>query len=387
MNCRTVAILVSVGLLGISGCSGKEPVRSEKRELSPVYIGSSLVTRMSPVIEAVTGSDSVRSISFTEVPWFDSITNGDIWLEATARGGSTHPVFVLDPARHDWREIEGALPLEGLCIPPCSDHIDRLLSQEFDQPIRQCLDSAGTLRIGSQYVWGHSARLIAYNPEYQFKTIRKSQLVLYWSAALARRGDTLLMFSTHDDIVTGQLVDSLIEFDLLANRLAGRAAQYREHVDVAIGQEGIWRIESGNASDTIVCRSHDGSILHQFEFEGPHYTARTICERDSRLWIVSTSHQGEVDVAASDGAGICIFANVIQFSATTSLIRHQDGFAALSGANLVVMDSIGQITGEYELPVSNVSAILSDDETIWMTHHGPRGVYTDATLLTRFKLE
>lgn len=384
---QTFAIVCCFGLLWISGCSGKAPVHSEKRELSPIYIGSSLITRISPVIEAVTGPDSVRSISFAEVPWIDSVTNGDIWLRASARPGSVYPVFVFDPVKHDWREIEGALPVEQACIPPCSDNIDRLLSQEFSQPIIHCLDAVGTLRLGGQYTWGHRAQLIEYNPEYEFGTVRLSQLVISWSVALARRDDTLVMFSSYKDLATGQLVDSMIHFDLLGNRLSGRATQYRQGIDVAIGREGIWRIESAAFTlDTIVCRSIDGTILHQFEF-GHWFTARSICEQDGRLWIYSTSRQGEVDIAASDSAGICIFANEMTFSATAKLIRHRDGFAALGFNKLVVMDSTGQMINAYDLPVPYPSAILSDGETIWVTHNGPHGVYTDATLLSRFTLE
>lgn len=396
-----VSLLLSLAMFG---CSSDGPTGHDNTERLPATpITVMPVIRASSSLEGFKGSDSVAGISFAAVPWFDSVDYGDVHVRfEMVWGRPRFGVFILDPALNSWRELEGAITVEpGGCFGygPCYVSGNRLLSQTFGSLPGDIVDNSGTLRIAGDGVWKFKARLVQYDPTYTFKTLVSSWPKTSFDDAATILRDTLWYMLTFEDIVTGLMVDSLLAFSMAGERLMGYGMPFLNRRCAAVGVDGVWAIDLSEPPRA-VCRGADGSVLYSFacppRVSGTTYS--TMMQDGSILWAVMGPYYGdppaesrilEIDIAASDVRGNAVINReiLVQQGAVAALTRHTEHFALIAQNRLITIDSLGQVLSDSAVPVMWPSSIASDGESIWITHHGPNGLFTDATLLTRFTLE
>jgi len=388
---------VLVIALGIAGCVSEPPVEPQPPDgLSMVPLSSTIVTRASAWVNATTDQDSIRIVSFGDFPWVDSVNFGDVQVVCRSiLDRPTEGLFVVDPTTEGWREIEGVLPqVAADCrgFGPCYISPVRFLSQVFGASPQKCLNAERTVRLAGQSAWGFSVRILEYDPSYDFATIRAQQnLGPNW---LGFRNDTLWTVSSFKDITTGLRVDSLITFDLYGNRLVGARFNFPNPQVVAIGQSGLWLIPSENPR-RVLCFNGTEEIVHDFVLPNSDYVPFAMTEAFGNLWLARPASYdrllrlSEVDLPDSDSSGTQVLVREIQTSiADPRLVAWTGGgFIVATDSQILEVNSEGQVTGEFPLPVGNLESLAEGGGSIWITHHGPRGAYTDATLLTRFALE
>ena len=367
-------------------------------------IGNRIVTRSSSSIKATVQTDTAWTLTFSAVPWIDSLQHGDIHIACSSYAHQvTSGLYVVDPDTRERIEVRDALSwFPDECPPPyggpCYYYPNRLLSQ-LNVPFSELLTrSSREIWLSSSNAWGYIGRIIDYDPLYEFVTVRSPQ-DFGFSMGLGVFGDSVVVFSTFGDWASKKQ-DSLQFFNRLGEQQSSVALPYRERLSTLAGEHGFWTHTwtrtSSMSSHSIVCVGLDGSERHRFDWSH-RFEILPLYESGGTLWIATGDGSVvEADIRASDSAGVAVIRHTTSSHYLRAFLlsdlriarQHYDVVMSISRlGTIIALDSELQYQQSWISPVLEPTAIAFDGETVWILHHGPRGAYTDATLLTRFTLE
>ena len=111
-------------------------------------------------------------------------------------------------------------------------------------------------------------------------------------------------------------------------------------------------------------------------------------------WYVPHSYSDSVGVYRIDSDSTAIIGSVVSRKLFSIPMRSVDAMTTDSSGFIIANEDLlfrfslhGELRDILESPVSRISGLAWDGESLWVLHHGPKEAPTDATLLSRFKFE
>ncbi len=357
-----------------------------------------LVYEVSEVLSSGAGiRDSVR-FCFSGEPIFEDGRVDDIMfgLESDLQLQTTG-LFVYCPQTASRHVVHGALPgIYGLCTNVCPYWAVGLLSQVDGIEPRDALDTGGCLIAIAQNAWNFKARLVDYNPDYRFITIRTQEMDWEISNSITYVRDTLWHYSNVWDSITDGTVDSLVGYLRDGSRVAAMGFPGRMTWGAAFDGETVWAITDAT---TISAYTRIGATLGSFAYPSPWGYPEFVSWTEGHLWIGRdfNDHLGspdkflmdELDEDSSLATGEAVVRRTLEFpydDLNGFSMNSTDAIVTTSKTINVFDENLIEIRSEGA-PVFEIVTSTFDGSTLWVLHHGPPGAITQATLLSRFTLE
>lgn len=399
-----IVVTVFVGLLALA-CAEQRPTRPEPfREIPAIALSEPLIHEHSASLQSEPGVKDSIQLCFTDEPIFKQGRVDDIlvYLESDLQLRSSG-LFVLNAATGQRHVVHGALPgLYGICTDRCFDWANELLSQVDGTAPSDFLDSQGCLVATAENAWNFRARLIDYNPSYQFVTVRTQEMGWEGCNSLTIIDDTLWHYQLLWDTTTNSSVDSLVGYLCDGSRAIEFALPNRLTRQAAFDGHRVWAYVGDM---TISVYDRFGHSAGMFHYPLPRALLTHIAWSNQTLWVTRQYRDAnlawvwyidEVDADSSLGSGEAVIKRSIgPLDAPVQGLGADSGRIVLSvqpgeieqASEIRIFNLNGVLGWSRGAPVSKIESLALDGYTIWTLHHGALGAQTQGTLLSRFLLE
>jgi hypothetical protein len=256
-----------------------------------------------------------------------------------------------------------------------------------DRAVERALGADESVRIKGEELSGVRARLVDYDPAYQFVTVRPGHTFRFYNS-VSIAGGYLYVSSLLPG--PGGWGDSCTQLTLLGEPVGG-VSRPGEIVYATAGTPdgSIWSVVGRNPHH-LVRRDSTGTETATFTMPGD--IKSDIAWSDRRIWFYNPNvHVPEmmgIDIAASIEIGIAQIDTSFALSVNGAYglaIVDTIGYA-MGLSSLTEFTMSGTVLRSWALPVSPVGGMAWDGEALWILHAGPPDARTDAVLLSRFRL-
>jgi hypothetical protein len=296
---------------------------------------------------------------------------------------------VFDHSVGQWRQIESKdWPAAFLCNGWWGVPTPRLLlSMLGHRPITPFLDKEGVLRFRGSEIRGIRARAVRYREDHQ--PVFASDRVWERPQSLACGLGRILRVCWYPNDDRTDIGDSVFVFSLDGRRIGGYWLPDIFTLGMACDDQGLtWLYGLGDA-DGFTALDSVGQQVAFFPFPGR--LAEHMAFANGLLWVVNKAH-GEVlgidpELSVESGEAAIVKRFMVFWDHTFGMTA-RDTTLLVSVNNSIIEYSLrGDSLTSWPYSVTRSEDIAWDGEALWMLHYGSPAAPTDATLLSRFRLE
>jgi len=398
MRHNLIALSIALGVLSL-GCAEERlspPLTPARMSATP--ISTKIVVDLSESVNGQREGDSVFTLDFGTASSFTNGKSDDIYLRFNGVGGEfPASIDIYKPSRDEWIEVPGAYEQHwGPCIDSdCWAWTYRLLSELGIQTATHFIDSLGQVRVRAPGVINVRGNLITYDDSYHFAKVT-SETVTY-GGGLSYWGGALYYSTLYVKRESPTLRDSVFSMDLEGRRLRALSSGTSSVVNgpavlskSAFDGRYFWTMRSNH----LYVLDTNGQVASQYD--APVGRVYGMAHGHGRVWFVPTSYPDSLSVYSILPESTAVVGSLVSQKMFTldlpnpsidAITTDSSGFIVAHEDLLYRFSLSGELRDIIQSPVTLISGLAWDGDSLWVLHHGPPEAPTDATLLSRFTLE